>query len=95
MYTVLLPPGVTPVAVNKYIYISCKLFSGAVWVTRGRIIFESRPCSSVGLRYELVDSRCRLLLAFHVPRWPLTPHFVAVECVVLQVRCVKGWRKYS
>ena len=54
-----------------------------------------RAVSCDGLRYDLVNSRHRLLLAFHVPRWPLTPHFVAVECVVLQVRCVEGWRKFS
>jgi hypothetical protein len=62
---------------------------------KGAYHFESSPCSCVGLRYELVNSGHRLLLAFHVPRWPLTPHFVAVECAVLQVRCVKEWRKYS
>jgi len=80
--------------ISIYIYILwivfwCRL--GYKWAYH----FKSRPCSSAGLLHELVNSGYRLLLAFHVPRWPFTPHFVAVECVVLQVRCVKEWRKYS
>jgi hypothetical protein len=73
----------------------CELFSGSRVGCKGVVSFKSRPCSCDGLRYELVNSGHRLLLAFHVPRWPLTPQFVAVECVILQVRCVEEWRKYS